>query len=92
MAAGFGLLYRRTFKARAPPSRWRTKSPREDHLEQAQRVAGVGSWEWDTGTHESTWSPEHARLHGWTDPEPPTPREVLDLIAPEDRARVSPRR
>jgi signal transduction histidine kinase/ActR/RegA family two-component response regulator len=61
----------------------------EEHLERAQSVAGIGSWEWNDRDRVVQWSAEQARLHGWTDPLPPTrPRDMLALVAPGDRARV----
>ncbi len=41
------------------------------HLEHAQRIAGVGSWEWNDRDRIVRWSPEQARIHGWHRPEPP---------------------
>jgi signal transduction histidine kinase/ActR/RegA family two-component response regulator len=91
MAAGFGVLYRRAFRARAAAERLAEDvRSAKIHLEQAQRVAGVGSWEYDTVRRRLTWSAEHARLHDWTGPEPPEgPAAVLELIALEDRPRVA---
>jgi PAS domain S-box-containing protein len=90
LLSAFALFYWRAFKARAAAEDLAREVHRsKTHLEQAQRLASVGSWEWDAGEARFTWSAEHARLHGWTDPQPPaTPGAVLDLIAPEDRDRV----
>lgn len=58
-----------------------------DLLEEAQRSAHVGSWEWDLGTDTLTWSDEMYRIYG-LDPE----RDHVDferfeqLIHPEDRS------
>jgi PAS domain S-box-containing protein len=91
LLGGFALFYWRALKARAAAEDLALEVHRsKTHLEQAQRLASVGSWEWDTGERRLTWSAEHARLHGWTDPESPaSPEAVLDLIAPEDRDRVA---
>lgn len=58
-------------------------------LEQAQRVAHVGSWEWDLGTGQVTWTDEHFRLMG-VEPQAVTPsyETFIGFIAPEDRGRV----
>lgn len=91
IAAGLALLYWRASRARAATETLADEVRRaKTHLDQAQSVAGVGSWEWDAGTRLVTWSAEHARLHDWTDAEPPHGlRDVLELIAPEDRETVA---
>jgi PAS domain S-box-containing protein len=98
LAAGASVLYRRaaTATAKAASARAAAASLADEvreariHFEQAQQLAGVGSWEWDVGARRLTWSAEQARLHGWSDPEPPGGlREVLELIAPEDQARAA---
>jgi PAS domain S-box-containing protein len=90
LLSGFALFYRRAFRARAAAEDLaREVHHSKTHLEQAQRLASAGSWEWDEGQRRMTWSAEHARLHGWTNPSPPaSPSAVLELIAPEDRERV----
>jgi len=61
----------------------------EAHLEYAQRVAGVGSWEWDARTQTVACSAEHARLHGWPAEDVTlTPPELVDVVDPDDRDRV----
>lgn len=58
-------------------------------LEETQKIAGIGRWEWDLRSGDLTWSEELFRIYG-LDPaaEPPTFEEYLGLIAPEDRERV----
>jgi diguanylate cyclase (GGDEF)-like protein/PAS domain S-box-containing protein len=57
--------------------------------EEAQAIARVGSWRLDAATGESAWSRETFRIFG-LEPgdEVPAYEEFLELIAPEDRARV----
>jgi diguanylate cyclase (GGDEF)-like protein/PAS domain S-box-containing protein len=60
-------------------------------LDEAQRIAQIGSWSWDTRSGEVTWSPQLYRLFG-RDPEsgPALDRELLRYVHPEDldRARL----
>lgn len=55
-------------------------------LEEAQRLANVGSYELDPATGESVWSPELYRIHG-VDPETfvPTFESVGELVHPDDQ-------
>ncbi|MBW3631338.1 MAG: PAS domain S-box protein, partial [Gemmatimonadetes bacterium] len=59
-------------------------------LAEAQRVAHLGSWEWDLETNAVSWSDEHFRLWGY---EPqnfvPTCEAVRASTHPDDRARVA---
>jgi PAS domain S-box-containing protein len=54
-------------------------------LAEAQRVAHIGSWEWDLTTRKITWSEEVYRLHG-IDPkkEEPSYEELLQIYHPDD--------
>lgn len=90
LLSGFGFFYRRASKARAAAEALAKElTHSRTHLEQAQRVAGVGSWEWDRREQRMTWSAEQARLHGWRRSElPRSPEEALALVKPEDRPRV----
>jgi diguanylate cyclase (GGDEF)-like protein len=58
----------------------------EQRLAEAQRLARIGSWEWDFVRDEMTWSTELYRLHN-LHPEavPPDMETFLGLIHPEDR-------
>lgn len=58
----------------------------EAHFKTAQRIAGVGSWEYDVQTGQITWSDEVFEIFG-LDPAqgPPTYEELLQLYHPEDR-------
>ena len=63
---------------------------REAQLNEAQRIAGVGSFEWIPETDELQWSLEMFNIFG-RDPEAgePTFEEMLRLVDPEDQARVA---
>jgi PAS domain S-box-containing protein len=62
---------------------------RERSLAEAQKLAKIGSWEWDVTTDRVTWSQELYRIFG-VDPQsfPGTFASVLERIHPEDRERV----
>ncbi|MHB1589933.1 MAG: HD domain-containing phosphohydrolase [Sulfuricella sp.] len=59
-------------------------------LDEAQRIAHLGSWEWDILADKITWSDENYRIFGYT-PEsiPATYEAVLSSIHAEDRERVA---
>ncbi|NOZ93645.1 MAG: PAS domain S-box protein [Acidobacteria bacterium] len=58
-------------------------------LEQAQRVAHVGNWEWDPGSGAVYWSEELYRIVGLEPRDFSTPFEgFLDRVHPEDVERV----
>jgi diguanylate cyclase (GGDEF)-like protein/PAS domain S-box-containing protein len=61
----------------------------EASLAEAQRLARLGSWEWDLTSNDLTWSDELYRVFGvdrgtWD----ATYEHILDLIHPDDRLRV----
>ncbi len=62
----------------------------ERSLAEAQRIAQIGSWEWDLATDSHRWSDEAHRIYGL---EPGTfhgPTEAfVALVHPDDRARVA---
>ena len=62
----------------------------EARLLEAQRLAGVGSWEWEIGGDRVWWSEELYRLYG-LDPStlPASYQGFLDRVHPEDRERVN---
>jgi len=62
----------------------------DQHLREAQRVAKVGSWEFDLTTGLVTWSEECYRMQG-RDPERPAPRyeELHRYYTPESWERLS---
>jgi PAS domain S-box-containing protein len=62
---------------------------RERQLADAQRIAHLGSWEWDLRTDRVTWSQEAYRIRGLEPDEVrPTYEAYLHAIHPDDRARV----
>jgi len=62
---------------------------KSEELTLAQRVAGLGSWQWDARTDTVTWSEELYRLHG-LDPKLPAPpyKEQPDLFTAESWDRL----
>jgi PAS domain S-box-containing protein len=59
---------------------------REAALKSAQRVAHVGSWEFDVLTQKITWSEQLYCIFGLDPTEPePTYAELIELIHPDDR-------
>ncbi len=61
----------------------------ESRLAAAQRIARVGSWEWDVETGLHLWSAETRRLLGVADPETvPTHELFLSRVHPDDRSDV----
>jgi PAS domain S-box-containing protein len=61
-----------------------------DHLARAQRVARIGSWEWQPATGEVTWSDGLFRVYG-RDPGdgPLKPGEFLEAVHPDDQAELA---
>jgi PAS domain S-box-containing protein len=60
---------------------------KEHMLSESQRIAHVGSWNWDLATGILTWTPETYRLHGVSpDTFVPSRETLLGLIHPDDRA------
>lgn len=60
-------------------------------LSEAQRIAQLGSWEWNTGTGEISWSDESYRIWGYEPQGTLTYETFLDGVHPEDRALVQAR-
>jgi PAS domain S-box-containing protein len=59
---------------------------RESHLRSAQRIASMGSWEYEIETGKITWSAETFRIFGRSsDQESLTLAKVASFIHPEDR-------
>ena len=58
-------------------------------LEQAQRMARLGSWEWDLTRERPVWSPQMFALFGLPEGcEAPTYDEFVAMVHPEDRPGV----
>lgn len=63
---------------------------RERQLADAQRIASLGSWEWDLRTNSISWSDELYRIYGLQPHEVETTYEAyLRFVHPDDRARVN---
>jgi len=61
----------------------------EARLAEAQRVARVGSWEWDVVTTEMIWSDEQCRLFGYAGGEcTPSYDHYLASVHPDERPAV----
>ena len=62
----------------------------EARLSDAQRMAHLGSWEWNITTGEVTWSDEVFRIYGY---EPhafvPTLERLKEIVHPDDRGAFS---
>jgi PAS domain S-box-containing protein len=55
-------------------------------LNEAQHIAGIGSWEYNLESQQITWSDEQYRIHGYEPNEiEPTYEKVTDAIHPDDR-------
>jgi diguanylate cyclase (GGDEF)-like protein/PAS domain S-box-containing protein len=64
-------------------------SDREEKLAEAQRVARIGSWEWEVGTGRVTWSDELYRLFGVADVDfTPSTRASFPGVHPDDHAAI----
>jgi len=58
-------------------------------LREAQRIAGLGHWEWDVESDLIRWTGETARIFGVAaEAFTHTPEEYLELLHPEDRPRL----
>lgn len=65
---------------------------RERHLAEAQKVARVGSWEYDPATGKIVWSSVLFDLMGRSpDLSEPTYEELVNIIHPEDRGKLDER-
>jgi diguanylate cyclase (GGDEF)-like protein/PAS domain S-box-containing protein len=63
-----------------------------DQLLEAQTLARIGSWEWDIGANEVTWSDELFRIYGLQPNEiVPSYEGFLERVHPDDRESVDAR-
>ncbi len=61
----------------------------EKDLKEAQRLAQIGSWEWDASTDIITWSEEYYHIYGINPAQrPPGYEEHLKAYTPESAARL----
>ncbi len=62
----------------------------EHRLSEAQRIARLGSWEWNLKTNEARWSAQAYRILGTRQSEASVSyADFLDRVHPRDRAAVS---
>lgn len=59
------------------------------HLEAAQRIAGLGSWETDLPAGTTRWSPNLEPILGWDTPDGGGYERLLAIVHPGDRVRVA---
>jgi PAS domain S-box-containing protein len=60
------------------------------NLAEAQRLAKLGSWTWDPGRDEATWSPQMYEIFGRDlAAGPATSEELFAYIHPDDRDRIA---
>lgn len=57
-----------------------------NQLQEAQRIAHIGNWEFDTVNQTMSWSAELFQIYGRQPGLPPTFDELLQQIYPEDRS------
>lgn len=58
-------------------------------LEKAQRIARLGSWEWNLVTNDLVWSDQVFHILGLSPQDPaPTYPKYLELVHPDDRGRL----
>jgi diguanylate cyclase (GGDEF)-like protein/PAS domain S-box-containing protein len=61
----------------------------EASLTESQRIAHLGTWEWDVGTDEVWWSEETFRIYGFRPGEvKPALGRLLGVVHPDDRERL----
>jgi PAS domain S-box-containing protein len=64
----------------------------EANLAEAQRMARLGSWEWNTKTGEMSWSDEVFRIYGFAPDEfVPTLDRLMEVVHPDDQELVAKR-
>jgi PAS domain S-box-containing protein len=66
----------------------RSRARLERQLRDAQRLAHLGSWEWDPTTDVATWSDEMYRILGMEGSEPLGQASFLDLVPDAEREWV----
>ena len=60
----------------------------QERLQEAQRIASIGSWEWDLTTGKVAWSEELYRIYGIDPSTTPSLEMVNEHMHPEDIDRV----
>ena len=94
MSARDGRWRWMTMMLRREDGRWycaaRDTTERHERLAEAQRVAGLGSFDMDVSTGAMWWSDHLYSIYGLDrDGFDPTLEAVLELMLPDDRGRVS---
>jgi PAS domain S-box-containing protein len=85
LGLGLGLVV----SWRRAPRRAAELQESKARLEEAQRVAHVGHWEWNLETNANIWSAETYRIYGLAPREGPIDIAAIgDMIHPDDRAFV----
>lgn len=59
------------------------------HLENAHRIAGLGSWESDLDTGTLHWSGTARQIFGWPDGQHPSEDDLSRAVHPDDRTRFA---
>lgn len=54
-------------------------------LNEAQRLSHTGSWNWEVGTDNATWSKEFFRIYGYDSSKKPNVSKIIDKIHPDDK-------
>src|ERR1700674_3698564 len=54
-------------------------------LTDAQEISQTGSWRWNVGTGEVTWSAEHFRIFGFDPATTPSYAAFMERVHAEDR-------
>ncbi|MEG4572044.1 PAS domain S-box protein [Microcoleus sp. N3A4] len=60
-----------------------------DQLQEAQKIARIGNWEFDMEAGIITWSEELFRVYGRELNRPPTMEELLEQIHPDDKEKFT---
>jgi PAS domain S-box-containing protein len=85
----FPVRRRILLRARDARLQKQRRTPRAElHLKDAQAIALLGSWEIDLGSGDTLVSDEMRRIFGWSAQDAPDLARVLDVVHPDDRARV----
>ncbi|HLL83723.1 MAG TPA: PAS domain S-box protein, partial [Longimicrobium sp.] len=85
LADGIAVALERAGRERAE----RALSERERRLDEVERLAQLGTWEWHLPTDTIVWSREQLRIHGLPqDAGAQTFGDFLERVHPDDRARV----
>ncbi len=81
---------RRPARLDAPGERAQRPAPPPHQLGEAQRIAKIGSWEWDVDEDRVSWSDELYRIYGLDRSDlTPTYDGFLARIHPDDRDHVA---